>query len=109
MNDHEGKQQRKTLSLPFQGSQLPSLFIFSFLLAPRLLAAQYSLISDCDEGARFFFLDSSLQFTTIGNLLISWFTVMAFRLGNILQYMPYEAGPTWLFTVLLSNCWISSD
>lgn len=29
---------------------LPSYIIFSVLLVPRLLAAQYSILSDCDEG-----------------------------------------------------------
>ena len=29
---------------------LPSYFIFSVLLVPRLLAAQYSILGDCDEG-----------------------------------------------------------
>jgi|SRR5579862_6297585 len=40
--------QSPTTSL--QGPRLSALFIFSLLLLPRLLAAQYSLIGDCDEG-----------------------------------------------------------
>lgn len=67
-------------------------WIFSILLVPRLLAAQYSIIGDCDEGIDQGFQKLTLQFTTTGNPPIISSTAMAFRPGNILQYMPYAAG-----------------
>ena len=34
-----------------RNATFPSYVIFSLLLVPRLLAAQYSIVGDCDEGA----------------------------------------------------------
>jgi hypothetical protein len=42
--------QKADLPPPHNTEALSPYFIFSILLVPRLLAAQYSIIGDCDEG-----------------------------------------------------------
>jgi hypothetical protein len=37
----------------YQKEALSPYIIFSVLLIPRLLAAQYSIIGDCDEGIQY--------------------------------------------------------
>jgi hypothetical protein len=45
---HQGHQQEQSKGKRDQ--ILSPIFVFSVLLLPRLLAAQYSIIGDCDEG-----------------------------------------------------------
>jgi hypothetical protein len=73
---------------------LSPYLIFAILLVPRLLAAQYSIIGDCDEGKTLVILNSAIDFqcTTTGSPLIISFMATAFKLGNILQYMQYGVG-----------------
>jgi Alg9-like mannosyltransferase family len=41
--------ERNTSTVSIGNEPLPFVFVFSILLIPRLLAAQYSIIGDCDE------------------------------------------------------------
>jgi hypothetical protein len=45
---HQGHQQEQSKGKRDQ--ILSPIFVFSVLILPRLLAAQYSIIGDCDEG-----------------------------------------------------------
>lgn len=41
--------ERNASTVSIGNEPLPFVFVFSILLTPRLLAAQYSIVGDCDE------------------------------------------------------------